>query len=133
MSASNAEGHADRLAQAIQSMSDAGSPFGWIKDDGEWIDYDPATRPDFHDDPTVWHPASVYDYLQDVLDIEYRVTSGREYKSAEVLIAFGGPNAWIDTKTGTLRVAWWSAPVERSLPSDFVDGLNEALSELWES
>lgn len=125
---SNADEYADSIAEQINAWTDAGAPFGWINADTcEWTGDEPETD----DDRVTFEDASAYDYLSDVLDIEYRVTRSSEYKSAEVVIAFGGPNAWIDTKTHTLRVAWWSEPVERTLPAAFIDGLDSALEELW--
>ena len=44
----------------------------------------------------------------------------------------GGPNVWINTLTSNLEVAWWSEMVYRDLPEDFISGLDDALSELWE-
>jgi hypothetical protein len=71
------------------------------------------------------------DYLEGVLDIVYAVRSDGEYVGAEILVGFGGPNVWIDTRRQVVRVAWWSAPVERDLPEEFCEGLDDALSELW--
>ena len=72
---------------------------------------------------------SAFDYLQDALDIEYIVNSKGEYLGARVLVAFGGPNIWVNTRTGVVEGAWWSDRAEAS----FVDniGLDDALSELW--
>ena len=36
------------------------------------------------------------DYLEDVLDINYYVDQKKEYLGARILVAFGGPNIWID-------------------------------------
>ena len=72
---------------------------------------------------------SAFDYLQDALDIEYIVNSKGEYLGARVLVAFGGPNIWVNTRTGIVEGAWWSDRAE----ANFVDniGLDDALSELW--
>jgi len=72
---------------------------------------------------------SAFDYLQGVLDIEYIVNSKGEYLGARVLVAFGGPNIWVNTRTGTVEGAWWA---DHALAS-FIDniGLDDALSELW--
>lgn len=75
--------------------------------------------------------ASGYDYLSDVLDIEYIVNANKTYKGARVLIAFGGPNAWINTLTNQLEVAWWSEPVYRELPREFCEALDDSLGELY--
>lgn len=72
---------------------------------------------------------SVFDYLQDALDIEYIVNSKREYLGARVLVAFGGPNIWVNTRTGTVEGNWWGD----SASASFTDaiGLDDALSELF--
>jgi len=72
---------------------------------------------------------SAFDYLQDALDIEYIVNSKREYLGARVLVAFGGPNIWVNTRTGTVEGHWWGD----SATASFTDaiGLDEALSELY--
>ena len=72
---------------------------------------------------------SAFDYLQDALDIEYIVNSKREYLGARVLVAFGGPNIWVNTRTGTVEGHWWGD----SASATFTDsiGLQEALNELY--
>ena len=72
---------------------------------------------------------SAFDYLQSALDIEYIVNSKREYLGARVLVAFGGPNIWINTRTGTVDGHWWGD----SATASFTDaiGLDDALSELY--
>ena len=72
---------------------------------------------------------TAYDYLADALDIEYIVTSKGEYLGARVLVAFGGPNIWVNTRTSTVEGYWWSD----SAFASFIDGigLDDAISELW--
>jgi len=72
---------------------------------------------------------SAFDYLQDALDIEYIVNGKGEYLGARVLVAFGGPNIWINTRTGTVEGAWWADRAEASFKDNI--GLDDALSELW--
>ncbi len=128
----NATQYADSIAADIVARTEAGSPFGWTHaDTEEWTGDLPEGWTTDPESP--WQEASAYDYLSDVLDIAYTVGSDAEYRSARILIAWGGPTAWIDTRTNTLEVAWWIALVFRKLPSAFIDGLDEALSELWES
>ena len=71
---------------------------------------------------------SAFDYLQDALDIEYIVNSKGEYLGARVLVAFGGPNIWVNTRTGTVEGAWWAARADASFKDNI--GLDDALSEL---
>lgn len=130
---SNASEYADSLTANIQRMTEAGAPYGITDDIGNnWTD-EAEDLTDFQDNPdTEWQVASATDYLSDVLDIQYLVNSDRSYRAARICITLGGPTAWIDTDTNQLRVAWWSAPEYRELPKAFIDGLDEALSELWE-
>jgi hypothetical protein len=72
---------------------------------------------------------SAFDYLQDALDIEYIVNGKGEYLGARVLVAFGGPNIWVNTRTGTVEGAWWADRAEASFKDNL--GLDDALSELW--
>lgn len=72
---------------------------------------------------------SAFDYLQDALDIEYIVNSKGEYLGARVLVAFGGPNIWIDTRLGMVDGYWWSNKASTPFTDNL--GLDDALSELW--
>jgi hypothetical protein len=72
---------------------------------------------------------SAFDYLQDALDIEYIVNGKGEYLGARVLVAFGGPNIWVNTRTGVVEGAWWAERADASFTDNI--GLDDALSELW--
>lgn len=132
MSTELASNHADSIAADIHWMTDAGTPFGIIHEMEGWADIDGDEYADWRDnEDTEWREATALDYLDDVLDTEYRVGSDGVYRSAKILIGFGGPNVWIDTGTGQLEVTWWSAPEFRELPDSFIEGLDEVLEELW--
>lgn len=126
MSESLAAEYADEMAARFREWDESGTPFGIVED------------PDYCErcygkDETCSHADDAYDYLRDVLDIEYRVGSGGEYRSAKILLAFGGPNMWLDTSSGQIIVTWWSAPEYRWLPEETCKMLDDTLSELWES
>ena len=72
---------------------------------------------------------SAYDYLSDVLDINWILNNDRTYKGARVLVAFGGPNIWIDTNLGQVEGYWWGDSFIKSF-SDNV-GLDDALEDLF--
>ena len=74
-------------------------------------------------------PLDGFDYLQDALDIEYIVNSKREYLGARVLVAFGGPNIWINTRTKLVEGYWWGEYAKASFDDGI--GLDEALNTLW--
>jgi hypothetical protein len=71
------------------------------------------------------------DYLQDCLDIQYIVTGASEYLGARVLVAFGGPNIWINTQSELVEGYWWGDYAAARIDGDSL-GLDEALQELWE-
>jgi hypothetical protein len=74
-------------------------------------------------------PISVYDYLSDALDIQYIVNSKGGYLAGRVLVAFGGPNIWVNTQTNTVEGYWWGDKAFSSFNDEI--GLDDALSELW--
>ncbi len=75
-------------------------------------------------------PMTAFDYLQDALDIEYIVASDRKtYLGARVLVAFGGPNIWINTRTKTVEGYWWPDRYSETYTDSI--GLDEALEELF--
>tara|TARA_R110000787_G_scaffold202594_1_gene313225 strand:- start:137 stop:505 length:369 start_codon:yes stop_codon:yes gene_type:complete len=74
---------------------------------------------------------SGHDYLADAMDINYVVTQDAQYLGARILVAFGGPNIWIDTRAGLVQGHWWGDSVTARIDGDSM-GLDECLSELWE-
>lgn len=73
---------------------------------------------------------SAYDWLEGALDIEYIVGSDREYRGARVLVAFGGPNIWVDTRRGVVEGHWWLDDATAAYNDAL--GLDDALAEYWE-
>ncbi len=73
---------------------------------------------------------SGFDYISDVLDIEYTISSEGEYLGARLLVAFGGPNIWIDTRRQTVEGAWWGDYFTESYHTDAMD-IDDACNELF--
>jgi hypothetical protein len=99
---------------------------GWAYDENEetWRDANGSELPDDY-----VQDMSGFDYLSDVLDVEWRVGSDKTYRSAKILVAFGGPNVWIDTDSEKVIGAWWGDYYEESYTDNM--GLNEACEELF--
>jgi len=74
---------------------------------------------------------SGFDYLADALDIEYIVNSDRTFKSARVLVTYGGPDIWIDFQTRAVELYWWGDRATAYFNGDAM-GVEDALAELWE-
>lgn len=75
---------------------------------------------------------TLYDYFEDsIFDIEYRVGSNREYRSARVMVACGGPNIYIDTKSGCVELYWWTESAKYYLMRDAINELDNFFEELF--
>lgn len=74
---------------------------------------------------------SGFDYIADALDINWILDSNREFKGARILVAFGGPNIWIDTYTQTVEGTWWTESFRASYTNDEMD-IEGACAELFE-
>lgn len=73
---------------------------------------------------------SGYDYLSDSLDIEYTISSNGEYLGARILVAFGGPNIWINTRSCKVEGYWWGDEATAGY-TDEMD-LHSTCEELWD-
>lgn len=89
-----------------------------------WQDWD-----DVRDDEG--NALSIGAWIEDSLDIEYRVSVDKVYRSAKVLISLGGPNTWIDTATQSVDVFWGTGASTYVLPEEFCEQLDTMLSEYW--
>lgn len=76
---------------------------------------------------------SLYDYFEDCLDIEYRVTGRARdaLRSVCIMVACGGPNIYIDTATKNVELYWWGDRASYPLLSDTVDAVNDWAAEYW--
>lgn len=90
-------------------------------EEGTWEGFEPSEE---------YPEPDAYEYLSDALDIQYIVSGKREYIGARVLVAFGGPNIWINTQTKTVEGYWWGSKAFASYSQDAL-GLDEALETLW--
>ena len=75
------------------------------------------------------NPNSAMNWLDGALDINYLVNSDLSFKGARVLVAFGGPNIWVDFTTSTIELNWWG----ESASCSFVDeiGVLDLLEDLY--
>ena len=74
---------------------------------------------------------SVWDYLNDILDIEYRCSSDRTYRSCQIMVAYGGPNIYIDTADASVKLYWWTEYAEYPLSYEARDAIDEWAEEYW--
>ena len=75
----------------------------------------------------------MYDWLEDALDISYMMNSAGQMMGASVLVAFGGPNIYVDTHDMRVKLYWWGDRAEWGISRDACDALDEALVECFEA
>ena len=78
---------------------------------------------------TDYREVSGWEYIGDALDIEHTVGSDGGYLGSRILVCFGGPNIWVDTRTNRVDGHWW----QDSYSEGFTDeiGLGEEAEELF--
>ena len=78
-------------------------------------------------------PMDGLEYLSDALDIEF-IFRGNQTKyellGARILVSFGGPNIWINTRTNEVEGYWWGDKCIMRYTRDEI-GLDEAIQTLW--
>ena len=78
-----------------------------------------------NDESDPWEQVSFYDYFENALDIDYIVNSNKEYKACRIMIAFGGPNIYVNTWEKKVELYWWTESAEFYLSGDACDAIDE--------
>lgn len=77
----------------------------------------------------------LWDYFEDVLDVEYRVSGCQrnqlEYRSVRLLVAFGGPNIYIDTAARKVQLYWWTEYAEYELSRELCDEIDAHWEKIY--
>lgn len=73
----------------------------------------------------------VYDYFRDALDLMYYITSEREYAGVRIMVAFGGPTVYVDTRRGEVELYWWNEHESVHLDREICDELDELYEQVW--
>ena len=84
-------------------------------------------------DPEWWDVLSVWDYLDDVYNVEFRVSgkAADDLRSVQIMVACGGPNIYLDTASGNVELYWWGETAKWRMSMDSVDALNDWAEEYW--
>ena len=72
---------------------------------------------------------SGFEYLTDVLDVEWILNADKTLKGASLLVAFGGPNIYINTATSTVEGHWWGDSYSDGYTDNM--GLDDAVEDWW--
>ena len=76
--------------------------------------------------------ATIGDYFDDFYDVNYVVDSNKKYKACRVLVAFGGPNIYIDTWEKQVQLFWWSNTAAADIPEELCAAIDEFFKTLYE-
>ena len=74
---------------------------------------------------------AMYEYLQDVYDIEYRVDCHKRYRSVRLTVACGGPNIYVDTQSCKVVLYWGQIEAYAPLTLDAIELIDHACEEMW--
>ena len=75
--------------------------------------------------------ATIDDYFDDFLDVDYVVGSDKKYKACRVLVAFGGPNIYIDTWEQEVQLSWWGEHAEAAIPTSLCEEIDNYFEMLF--
>ena len=75
--------------------------------------------------------ATIDDYFDDFYDVDYVVDSDKKYKACRVLVAYGGPNIYIDTWEQEVQLSWWGEHAEAHIPNDLCEQIDEFFEMLY--
>ena len=75
--------------------------------------------------------ATIGDYFDDFYDVDYIVDSNKHYKACRVLVAFGGPNIYIDTWKQEVRLEWWNKKAVADIPEDLCMVIDEFFETIY--
>lgn len=76
----------------------------------------------------------IMDWLEGVLDIQWIVSSDKQtLLGARLLVAFGGPNIWVDTSRGIVEGYWWQDSAFESFDNtENSSELHDYLKMIWD-
>lgn len=119
------QSHVDSIANGLSEGITWGDTYD--ETDLEWL------RAEHGDHLELTDHIRGFDYLEDVLDIHYIVNSDaeRSFRSAKILVAFGGPNIWVCFDDLKVKGYWWGDYAEASFDGVFADEVLYALRELY--
>ena len=75
--------------------------------------------------------ATIDDYFDDFYDVDYVVGSDKKYKACRVLVAYGGPNIYIDTWVQKVQLEWWGEHAETYIPDDLCEQIDDFFEMLY--
>lgn len=96
------------------------------------LDADGACRrPTGAEDEQELDKATMWDYLGENYGVRFTVDEDLELRSVAVMVAFGGPNVWVDTGEEAVELFWGTGYACYPLSTDAIDAVNGWAEELF--
>lgn len=73
----------------------------------------------------------LYSYFADALDIEYTISGNMDFLGARIAVTLGGPNIYINTRTGYVEGYWGTDKAEAWIPSEVCEEINAIFEEQY--
>ena len=78
------------------------------------------------------YPVDILEWLgDDVYDVEYTIGSDKEYRSVRLMIACGGPDIYLNTRTGDVELYWWNESARYPMSKDVIGYIDSIYEELF--
>lgn len=84
-----------------------------------------------NDESEPWEQVSFYDYFENASDIDYIVNSRKEYKACRIMVAFGGPNIYVNTWEKKVELYWWTESGSFYLSHDACAAIDDWAEEYY--
>ena len=94
-----------------------------------WIDLITTGKHDFELEED--EDLLIYLSSNQIMDIKYVLDDNLDYVGSQLLVAFGGPNIWIDTQHQQVKGYWWGDDFIKDYYEDKI-GLDSFYEELYE-
>ena len=94
-----------------------------------WIDLITTGKHDFELDQDQDLPG--YLSSNQIMDTNYVLNYNLDFVGSQLMVAFGGPNIWIDTQHQQVKGYWWGDEVIKEYYKDSIH-LDDHIKELYE-
>lgn len=74
---------------------------------------------------------SIYDYMEDILDVDFTISRTKEYRSCSVCVGLGGPNIYIETDSSYVKLYWGNSRAEYPLSYSARDEIDNWAEEYF--
>lgn len=100
-------------------------------EEGEGVELDCGCKVDI-DDLDDLDEASMYDYFEDhIYDTEYTISGNFDYRGVRVMIAYGGPNIYLNTNNKRVELYWWGDTAYTALSNRAVETIDAYFEDLY--